>query len=71
MTKDLIIGRRRCGIPEHRRQIRYLQRWCAFLQSRHSEMWARNRELQKELYDLKYPRIHRFRFTWLNWLLTK
>ena len=36
-------GRRRCGIIEHRRQIKSMQKWCAFLNSQHSEMWTRLR----------------------------
>lgn len=36
-------GRRRCRIPEHRRQIRAMQKWCEWLQMRQGEMWQRNR----------------------------
>lgn len=42
-------GRRRCGIPEHRKQIRALQKWCAFLQLQHGLRWSQRHSLNLEI----------------------
>lgn len=36
-------SRRRCGIPEHRKHIKSLQKWCKFLETSQAGMWQRNR----------------------------
>jgi hypothetical protein len=57
-------GRRRCLIPEHRKQIRALQRWAGYLQSGHMANWHRIREREAELravraeFALERTRLH-------------
>lgn len=46
-------GRRRCGIPEHRRQIRAMQRWGHYLQARHEAHWRERASLQAEVNRLQ------------------
>ncbi len=54
-------GRRRCRIPEHRKQIKAMQKWCAFLETTHRAMWAErmNDRLQQEVWRLKVARFER------------
>lgn len=47
------VGRRRCGIPEHRRQIKSMQKWVAHLQTSQSEMWTRLRAADLEIEKLR------------------
>ena len=43
------VGRRRCGIREHRIQIRSLQKWMQFLQTRHALNRAEIRTLRARI----------------------
>lgn len=66
-----LTGRRRCAIPEHRKQIRAMQRWCAFLQAGRAAMWSqlraecaehevtrhRLRELQRRFDEATSPQV--------------
>jgi hypothetical protein len=52
-----LTGRRRCGIPEHRRQIRTMQRWCAYLQLQQGVMWQQVQDARKETSDLRQRKV--------------
>lgn len=46
-------GRRRCQIPEHRKQIASLQRWAVTLQRSHGLMWELKRYAERDAKDLR------------------
>lgn len=63
MPSPPAVGRRRCGIPEHRKQIKAMQKWCAFLQAQQGGMWARDRINQVERNALQ-AEARRARWDW-------
>lgn len=59
-VKPTVTGRRRCGIPEHRRQIRAMQRWGAYLQQSMARSWSQSRVVQLER-DALQAEVYRLR----------
>lgn len=46
-------GRKRCGITEHRIQIKAMQKWCAFLELRANRDWLDREKLRLELAEAR------------------
>jgi septal ring factor EnvC (AmiA/AmiB activator) len=53
MSGEPVTGRRRCGIPEHRKQIKSMQKWVAFVQTQIGLQWAQRQLFNRELDDVR------------------